>query len=215
MMPVEVAIVSELELIAQGVEALLAQDRRIHVTGRFGCSNRAAESLRQAPVDIILASFLCATRTRSLSNLVVPGEVRLIVIADPDDSIDMKQFFRSGVSGVVLTTMPASMLVQSILKVHEGGVWLEKEAVLRHFRREEDGPSLGRLSDREREVFRMAARGLRNREIGERLFISEATVKVHLSNIFEKLQVKNRVELCLVGQKKNRRDAGQVAEPSR
>lgn len=205
MAPIDIAIVSELELLAQGVEALLQREPRVRVVARHSCSSRAVAALDGLHVDVILASFFCATRTRVLTDALSPNGPRLIIFADPDDSIDMKQLIRSGVSGVVLTTMTASLLVQSILKVHAGGVWLEKQSVLRQFQREEEGGYLSALSERESDVFRMAVQGLRNRDIGERLFISEATVKVHLSNIFDKLNVRSRVELCLLSQKRKGR----------
>ena len=94
------------------------------------------------------------------------------------------------------------MLMECVRKVHAGEKWLEKQSVTRAIermqRRESEIDRLTRLlTPRELEIVRLASEGLRNKEIGERLSITEGTVKIHLHNIYEKLGVTGRPQLIL------------------
>lgn len=97
--------------------------------------------------------------------------------------------------------MAPQLLVDAVREVHAGGQWLEQglggRALRRLMVRQERASAASRLlSGREREIVRLAASGLRNRAIADRLSITEGTVKVHMHNIYEKLDVTSRVELA-------------------
>jgi DNA-binding NarL/FixJ family response regulator len=105
------------------------------------------------------------------------------------------------VRGLVLKDMAPYLLVRCTRTVHGGGQWLEKEATGRALERlvarEVARQALARiLSRREIELVRLVAQGLRNKQIASCLGISEGTVKIHLHNVYEKLDVANRVELA-------------------
>jgi two-component system nitrate/nitrite response regulator NarL len=116
-----------------------------------------------------------------------------------------------GCSGIVLKQTAPDLIVKSIRKVHSGEIWLDSHttaAVMRQFSTALDGghPSAsgtgkGRerspLSAREREIVALVAQGYKNKEMAEKMFISEQTVKNHLHNIFDKLGVSDRLELAL------------------
>jgi DNA-binding NarL/FixJ family response regulator len=100
----------------------------------------------------------------------------------------------------VLKEMAARLVVQCVRKVHAGEQWLEKRSVSlaleRLLKREAATREIaGLLTSREIEIVRMVADGLRNREIADRLYINEGTVKAHLHNIYEKLKVNSRLQL--------------------
>src|SRR5437763_6033891 len=104
---------------------------------------------------------------------------------------------------VVLKQSATDLLVKSIHRVHAGEIWLDNRMtaeVMKAFSKSsEAGPRREKplLSDREKEIVQLVAQGFRNKEIGEKLFISEQTVKNHLHNIFDKLGVSDRLELAL------------------
>ena len=118
-----------------------------------------------------------------------------------------------GTSGIVLKQTATELLIKSIRKVHAGEIWLDSHttaAVIRQFvaadeanrhrlrqaaipRERERSP----LSQREREIVALVAQGFKNKEMAEKMFISEQTVKNHLHNIFDKLGVSDRLELAL------------------
>jgi DNA-binding NarL/FixJ family response regulator len=124
---------------------------------------------------------------------------------------------RLGTSGIVLKQTATELLIKSIRKVHAGEIWLDShttQAVIRQFVANEEpqqppqqqappatSPMRDRerspLSQREREIVSLVAQGFKNKEMAEKMFISEQTVKNHLHNIFDKLGVSDRLELAL------------------
>ena len=113
-----------------------------------------------------------------------------------------------GCAGIVLKQTAAELIAKSIRKVHAGEIWLDSHTtavVMRQFAAPSEAPAQagGRtrdrspLSQREREIVALVAQGYKNKEMAEKMFISEQTVKNHLHNIFDKLGVSDRLELAL------------------
>ena len=123
---------------------------------------------------------------------------RVIVLTTAEDDRDVVRAMRLGARGVVLKQSASDLLLKSIRQVHDGEIWLDNRMtaeVIDAFKKSaESGQRREKplLSDREKEVVQLVAQGFRNREIGEKLFISEQTVKNHLHNIFDKLGVSDR-----------------------
>jgi len=128
---------------------------------------------------------------------------RVIVLTAAEDDRDVVRAMRLGARGIVLKQSASDLLVKSIYKVFGGEIWLDNHMtaeVMKAFTKSADsGPRREKplLSDREKEIVQLVAQGYRNKEIGEKLFISEQTVKNHLHNIFDKLGVSDRLELAL------------------
>ena len=110
----------------------------------------------------------------------VPG-VRVLMLTVSEDALDVRAALRVGASGYLLTDMPPTELVEAVLS--------ETPVVMASTDAPED-----ELSLREREVLELIGQGLRNREIAERLVVSEATVKTHVRHVLEKLRLRNRAE---------------------
>jgi DNA-binding NarL/FixJ family response regulator len=124
---------------------------------------------------------------------------------------DFVEAVKQGCCGVVPRQTSTELLLKSIRKVHSGEFWLDRMTtadVIRRLAKKgagSNGPSarLGvrdqssALSQREREIVVLVAQGFKNKEMAERMFISEQTVKNHLHNIFDKLGVSDRLELAL------------------
>src|SRR4029077_7617501 len=113
-----------------------------------------------------------------------------------------------GCSGIVLKQTSADLIVKSIRKVNSGEIWLDSHttaAVMRQFAAPGEVTQMASskvrerspLSAREREIVALVAQGYKNKEMAEKMFISEQTVKNHLHNIFDKLGVSDRLELAL------------------
>jgi len=120
-----------------------------------------------------------------------------------EDDRDVVRAMRLGARGVVLKQSASDLLLKSIRQVHDGEIWLDNRMtaeVIDAFKKSaESGQRREKplLSDREKEVVQLVVEGFRNRVIGEKLSISEQTVKNHLHNIFDKLGVSDRLELAL------------------
>jgi DNA-binding NarL/FixJ family response regulator len=135
-------------------------------------------------------------------------KVKVIILTASEDKNEFVQAMKLGCSGIVLKQTAPELIVKSIRKVHSGEIWLDSHttaAVMRQFASPSDdangapGKSRERspLSQREREIVGLVAQGYKNREMAEKMFISEQTVKNHLHNIFDKLGVSDRLELAL------------------
>ena len=154
---------------------------------------------------------------------------RVIVLTASEDKNEFVQAMKLGCSGIVLKQTAPDLIVKSIRKVNSGEIWLDSHttaAVMRQFstgledRARSGGSGKGRerspLSTREREIVALVAQGYKNKEMAEKMFISEQTVKNHLHNIFDKLGVSDRLELALYAIHKGLHLTGDnAARPSR
>lgn len=156
-------------------------------------------------VDVLLldarredALPLCATLSRE-------GRTRILMVGAPDDDLWAAQALDAGARGIFTRDGDAPDLVMAIQFVHEGLIWARRRVITARIDQLATTISAAarsvnaleeRLSMREREVFRYAATGLGNKQLARRLEISEATVKVHLTHIFQKLGVNGRAELA-------------------
>ena len=151
-------------------------------------------------LDVSLPGLTGLDILRMLRHEKHPAHVVLLTAALSED--DLLEAARLGVNGVVLKDLAPELLVQCVRKVHAGEQWLERRSIARAFdtllRREAGTREVARtLTARELEIMRLAARGIRNREIADQLHVTEGTVKIHMHNIYEKLGVRNRSELTL------------------
>jgi DNA-binding NarL/FixJ family response regulator len=119
------------------------------------------------------------------------------------DETEALEAIRLGVQGVVLKEMAPRLLLQCVRTVYAGGQWLERRSTAHALKKMLDRENAAqvvakaKLTPREVEIVRAVATGLRNREIAEKLNVSEGTIKVHLHNIYEKVSVDSRVALTL------------------
>jgi DNA-binding NarL/FixJ family response regulator len=127
-------------------------------------------------------------------------EIQHVALITPDDEDVLADCVDYGVAGCIMKNADLPLMLHAIRTVSAGGCWLQREMTgkvfheLRRARRADRDERQVVLSDRETEVLKLLAEGLRNLDIAERLFISERTVKVHVGNIFSKLQVRDRVQ---------------------
>jgi DNA-binding NarL/FixJ family response regulator len=135
---------------------------------------------------------------------------RIVALCDSEVFTERSRLVEIGAAGIVLKQDRPEVLIQAIHKVHAGELWLDRvntAAVLSRMvrRRREDETDLERISaltKREHEIIVLVADGLKNAAIAERLAISEATVRNHLTSIFDKLDLSDRTELVVLAFKR-------------
>jgi DNA-binding NarL/FixJ family response regulator len=200
---IRVALADDHPLVLDGLEQLFRLEPDINVVARCRNADEALRAVRTASPDVLVLDLLMPGGG-GLDLLRAIGDkdrrTRIILLTAVIDDDQLLEAIRLGAQGVVLKDMAPQLLVEAIREVHAGGQWLEQglggRALRRLLSREKRASEAARLlSSREREIVRLVAAGLRNRAIADRLSISEGTVKVHMHNIYEKLDVNGRVEL--------------------
>jgi two-component system, NarL family, nitrate/nitrite response regulator NarL len=202
---IRVAIADDHPIFRDGLRKLLEHEDDIVVVGEVSSGAECPALLAKVKPDILLLDL----RMPDKDGLTLLEEMnfdslqsRVIVLTATEDDRDVIRAMRLGARGVVLKQSASDLLIKSIRKVAGGEIWLDKHMTSEVMRAFAKSTETGRrekplLSDREKEIVQLVAQGYRNREIGEKLFISEQTVKNHLHNIFDKLGVSDRLELAL------------------
>ena len=204
--PIRVLVADDHPIFRDGLRKLLTSDDNITIVGEASNGNEAVQMLAKLKPDLLLLDL----RMPDKDGLAVLEEInfdtlptRVIVLTATEDDRDVIRAMRLGARGVVLKQSATDLLVKSIHKVYGGEIWLDQRMtaeVMKAFSKSSEAGARREkplLSDREKEIVQLVAQGFRNKEIGEKLFISEQTVKNHLHNIFDKLGVSDRLELAL------------------
>jgi two-component system, NarL family, nitrate/nitrite response regulator NarL len=203
---IRILVADDHAIFRDGLRKLLEVADDVQIVGESSNGVECTKMLAKLKPDILLLDL----RMPEKDGLGVLEEVnfdststRVIVLTAAEDDRDVVRAMRLGARGVVLKQSASDLLLKSIRKVHDGEIWLDNRMtaeVIDAFKKSsESGQRREKplLSDREKEIVQLVAQGFRNREIGEKLFISEQTVKNHLHNIFDKLGVSDRLELAL------------------
>jgi two-component system, NarL family, nitrate/nitrite response regulator NarL len=189
-----------------GLRKLLEEVKDISIVGEASNGVECMKMLAKLKPDILLLDLRMPEKN-GLSVLEEinfdVSETRTIVLTAAEDDRDVIRAMRLGARGVVLKQSASDQLVKSIRRVHDGEIWLDNHMtaeVIDAFRKSAESDQRREkplVSDREKQIVQLVAQGFRNREIGEKLSITEQTVKNHLHNIFDKLGVSDRLELAL------------------
>jgi two-component system, NarL family, nitrate/nitrite response regulator NarL len=203
---IRILVADDHAIFRDGLRKLLEGADDVQIVGEASNGVECTKMLAKLKPDILLLDL----RMPEKDGLGVLEEVnfdtlptRVIVLTAAEDDRDVVRAMRLGARGVVLKQSASDLLLKSIRKVHEGEIWLDNRMtaeVIDAFKKSSEAGQRREkplLSDREKEIVQLVAQGFRNREIGEKLFISEQTVKNHLHNIFDKLGVSDRLELAL------------------
>ena len=205
---IRIAIADDHTIFRDGLRKLLSLETDFEVCAEAKDGSEVLDVLRQSEPDILLLDLKMPGLDGIWALQRIQNQklkTKIIVLTASDDESEYVQAMKYGTSGIVLKQTATELLIKSIRKVYQGEIWLDAKtiaAVMRQFAtpgdvggpRERERP---RLSNREREIVALVAQGFKNKEIAERMFISEQTVKNHLHNIFDKLGVSDRLELAL------------------
>jgi two-component system, NarL family, nitrate/nitrite response regulator NarL len=205
--PIRIMIIDDHAVIRSGLRMLIEHDQTMSVVAMAGNRAEALNLAASERPDIIILDLILGEddgltflpelcETSPTSRVVVLTGVR-----DPDSH---RLAIRRGAMGIVLKEHAADLLLRAIQKVHEGEVWIDRSmigSVIQELNRpgevDPERAKIASITDREREVITLVGEGLKNKQIAERLFITETTVTHHLSSVFSKLDVSDRLELII------------------
>src|ERR1019366_9051516 len=203
---IRIVVADDHPIFRDGLCRLLALEPDFEVVAQAQDGRQVLDVLQQHEPDILLLDLKMpgldglATLQRLQNS---KHKTRVIVLTASEDKNEFVQAMKLGTSGIVLKQSATDLLIKSIRKVNAGEIWLDSNttaAVMRQFATGADEAPAGGTppsSSREREIVALVAQGFKNKEMAEKMFISEQTVKNHLHNIFDKLGVSDRLELAL------------------
>jgi two-component system, NarL family, nitrate/nitrite response regulator NarL len=199
---IRIGILAAHPVVVAGLKLMLS-DGNLIVTHEASTVDEAVSTMSNDHPDVaILDPDSNDVTLHAITQLNEAGLSRVLVFTTVTDPKVHRLAFELGALGVVLKDQPAETLVRAIRKIHAGEAWLERvqtanllNAIRR--RRDPEEAKIDSLTKREREVIKMVTLGLNGAAIGERLFISEATVRNHLTSILGKLELANRFELAV------------------
>jgi DNA-binding NarL/FixJ family response regulator len=208
--PIRIFILDNHNLVRAGLQLLLDNGLGIEVVGEAGQLDEAIELITNYQPDIILFELNLEDQftTEIISSLLnVCETARLILVTATTDAKVIQNAVEAGVMGVVFKTQSPEVLIKAIEKVNYGEVWLERSMIANvlsnlshnknHVRKNSDEENISQLSNREKEVIQLIAQGYKNKRISAQLCISETTVRHHLTSIYSKLGVSDRLELLI------------------
>jgi two-component system, NarL family, nitrate/nitrite response regulator NarL len=207
--PVRVLIADDHPVFREGLRLLLELDRKIRVVGEARDGQEAAELTRKLKPDLVLLD-LRMPRCSGLEAVKLmerlPFPVRILVLATEVERHDIVEVLKHGAAGIILKESTTQLLRKSIHAVVAGEYWVERQSISDLVRELTCRPGIAspdepkgpwRLTPRERQIVTEVVAGRTNKEIAQELCVSLQTVKHHLTNIFDKVGVHNRLELAL------------------
>jgi len=220
MTPIKVVIADDHALFRDGLRKILSVERDILVVGEAANGDEVPKVVERMKPDVMLLDLKMPKGDVVQNLLEIAARspaTRVLILTAFSDEEHVLNAAKGGAKGYVPKGVPSATLVQAIKSVCNGGVWIDKEIPSweifeeiaqaqskeqTHEVNPQISESISALTKREMEILRLVSEGLTNEEIGKKIFISEKTVKTHLTNIFDKLKVNNRFKaaLMLMGQ---------------
>jgi DNA-binding NarL/FixJ family response regulator len=197
--PVRVLVVDDQRLVREGIASLLDIQPGVEVVGTAADGREAVEQTLALSPDVVLMDVrmpgMDGVDAMAVLAKRAPGS-RVVMLTTFDDEEYVVQALRAGAAGYLLKDLPAAELAEAVRLAHAGVTQLD-DAAARHVAAALKPRSTGALTDRETEVLRLIAAGATNREIAGRLFLSEGTVKNHISRILSRLGLRDRTQAAL------------------
>jgi DNA-binding NarL/FixJ family response regulator len=210
--PIRAMIVDDHALFRRGLEMVLEEEQDIELVGQASDGAEAVEKAAESLPDVVLMDIRMPRSSgieacRAMKEAAPSAKIVILTISDEEE--DLFEAIRAGASGYLLKDIPLDEVADAVRAVHGGqslinpsmaGKLLTEFATLARRGDGERAQELPapRLTEREMQVLKLVARGMNNRDIAKELFISENTVKNHVRNILEKLQIHSRMEAVMV-----------------
>jgi DNA-binding NarL/FixJ family response regulator len=210
--PIRTMIVDDHALFRRGLEMVLEGEPDIDLVGQASDGAEAVEKAAESLPDIVLMDIRMPRSNgieacRAVKEAAPSAKIVILTISDEEE--DLFEAIRAGASGYLLKDIPLDEVADTVRAVHGGqslinpsmaAKLLTEFAALARRDDEERAQEVPapRLTEREMQVLKLVARGMNNRDIAKELFISENTVKNHVRNILEKLQIHSRMEAVMV-----------------
>jgi DNA-binding NarL/FixJ family response regulator len=204
---IRVLVVDDQVLVRAGLRAILEEEADIEVVGEAGDGQEAIAMATTATPDVILMDIRMPNMdgleaTRRICSADAPPHIVILTTFDLDEYV--YEALRAGASGFLLKDALADDLIRAVRVASSGDALLAPSVTRRLIARFSgrhtlpSSASLDSLTEREREVLLLVARGLSNQEVAQKLFLSETTVKTHVAHMLDKLELRDRVQAVVL-----------------
>ncbi|KGX88135.1 response regulator transcription factor [Pontibacillus litoralis] len=203
---INVLVVDDHGVLREGICEVLKLEQSVQVVSQAANGKEMKRQLNRSNPDVILLDIhlkdACGIElVKYIRENVEPCKILILTMSD--EEYWMKAAFDAGVDGYLLKESTGEDLIRAIKSVMNGDCIVSpsmtKKLLTRHYTKKEEST----LTSREKEVLRLLTKGLRNKEIANRLFISDQTVKIHISNIFRKFNVNSRSQAIVYAVEQN------------
>jgi DNA-binding NarL/FixJ family response regulator len=194
---IRVLSIDDHPLVREGLAALINDQSDMRVVGQGSTGHEAIKLFRDLNPDIALMDLRLPDISGIDAMVTILSEfpkARVIIVTSSEGDVEMQRALEGGAKGYMLKTMPPKEVLEAIRKVHAGKKAIPPEIAMQLANHMSDDT----LTAREIEILQQVAEGNRNRDIADRLFISEGTVKVHLQHIMDKLGASDRTQAITI-----------------
>ncbi len=188
-------LVDDHPLMRRGISQLLSFEEQFEVVAEASNGTEAVAKAHENELDLILLDLNMKGMSGldTLKALRADGcEASIVILTVSDSPADIEAIVKAGADGYLLKDTEPDELVELLEKAHLGDKAYSSVVAKYLLQREENTDVFDELTERERQILQEVARGFRNKQIADRLFISESTVKVHMKSLLKKLKVPSR-----------------------
>lgn len=204
-----VTIFATYNLIKTYLKLLIEGDQQLNVINQAGTMQELLKEVSHSKPDVIL---ICLLKNEGQNIDIIQDlfqaapETKIVILSSPDSLLDKPAALKLGVTGFVGTNQNEKVLIRAIRQVSEGEVWVNQKLIAELLndrfaagrgKNKNDEFFKEQITPREIEIIKLIGLGMRNKDISKKLYISEATVRCHLSSIYGKLNIDDRLNLAI------------------
>lgn len=204
--PIKILLIGEYSIFRSGLRMLLETDTNLRVVGEASKLDAVDQLISEEAPDLVLVDLPDFSGTDHFSFFQKLSMPILVLVAQYDTAV-YQECLKTGISGLLLKEERADTLFKAIGKIHSGEMWFDRSIMgetIRQLLNEKqvlcDYPKAhvtNALTEREKQVVDLICKGMKNKDIADQLFITETTVRHHLTSVFNKLEISSRLELVI------------------